>query len=308
MTDSIKPNKRNNQALIIFVLCCFICIAFRNELNESIRFGIKLAAGSVIPSLFPFFVISDYLSKNIDYGNTGIAASVFERCFGIPKQGLYAFILGNLCGFPLGVRCAAELYKNGCLSKEECERLCAISNNPSLAFVISVVGASMLKDIFLGVLLYISVLASTFITGIIFKQKCEKIEFCDFNYRQSFSISESIKNAGWSSVSVSSFIVFFSAIIGIVKKIITYKDALAIVAMLLEIGNGALLLTSSTGFSTKISFGLCGFALAFSGFSVHLQAFSFLPTDISRKKYLLIKFIEGVISFVISFLLLFFVF
>ena len=57
-------------------------------------------------------------------------------------------------------------------------------------------------------------------------------------------------------------------------------------------------------YATRITLGkltnpLLAFALGFSGFSVHMQVFSFLPKEISKIKYLITKFIQGFLSAII---------
>ncbi len=292
--------KKKYGSAAIFAGCVLVCLLFREEIKEAIIFGIRLSAGSVIPTLFPFFVISDYISKNIDYAEPGQAALLFSRLLGVSASGFYAFVLGNVCGFPLGVRCAGELYEKGAISKEECELLSGISNNPSLAFTVSLVGGVFLGSFTKGAVLYLALLLSTAITGKIFAHKGKLCQNTVFIQGQSFDIAESVKSAGLSSVTVSSFIIFFSGIIGLLKQLLPEGTPLLLSAVLLEVGNSTLLLSECT-LPFPLIFSLFGFALGFSGLSVHLQAFTFLPEDISRKKYLLIKLSEGVLCSFISF-------
>ncbi len=292
---------------VIFAVLCAVCIVLRDTLRNSILLGIKLSVNSIIPTLFPFFVISDFISKNSDHNDSSILGDLFERIFKIGKAGLIPFLLGNICGFPLGVKYASELYGNGQISKGECTTLSGISNNPSFAFCISVVGAVFLGNALHGLVLYITVFISTVITGLIFSFKRQKTKYSAFNKRQKFVISNSIRDAGTSSLCVASFIIFFSGVTGIIERLVKCKGLFLISALLLEVGGGTAALSGSVLYSKSLTFALFGFALGFSGLSVHLQAFAFLPEDISKRKYLLMKLTEGAIAFIISYILSFFV-
>ena len=82
MTE-IKAQKKNAlRAVITFTALTLICIIFRRELSESILLGMKLAAVGVIPGLFPFFVISDYVFCNIEALSSGRVSLLFEKIFG----------------------------------------------------------------------------------------------------------------------------------------------------------------------------------------------------------------------------------
>ena len=50
---------------------------------------------------------------------------LFEKLFKINGEGVGAFLLGLICGFPTGVRITKELFENGRISKDEFERLVA---------------------------------------------------------------------------------------------------------------------------------------------------------------------------------------
>ncbi len=304
----MTAEKSNKIVLILFAAFSCICIFLREKISESIIFGIKLSATSIIPTLFPFFVISDYLSQSLIFSENSMISKGFEKFLKIDRRAFYAFLLGNLCGFPLGVRCGKELYENGVIGKNEYERLSGLSNNPSMGFTVSVIGASLLGNLWLGILLYFSIIISTVLTGFIYSFKGEKERKFDIIYEQKFDLSKSIKSAGMSSISVSSFIIFFSAIIGIIKSFIKYEPLTIILGLLTEIGNGAIMLASVSYFPQPILFSLIGFGLGFSGISVHLQAFSYFDATISKKKYLSIKFTEGAIAFIITYFISIFVF
>ena len=293
--------------IVFFSLSAFIII-FASAVTDAVSYGIRLSVLRVIPSLFPFFILSDYFVSTVNIPSDSPPSRLFEKIFGISSSGLGAFVIGAVGGFPLGVRCAAEEYRRGNLTKEELEGIVGIVNNPSPAFVIVSVGCLMLGDIGLGFLLYLSMLLSVAITGVLFRQKRRKSSFTNVISRQSFDLSRSIKEAGYSSLAISSYIIFFSAVVGALSVVIKSEAVLAILSSLFEIGNATSRLALSP-LSYPLKIAMIGFALGFSGLAVHMQAFSLLDTEVRKGKYIIMKLLEGflcaAIAFVISSVALF---
>ena len=149
-------------------------------------------------------------------------------------------------------------------------------------------------------MLYISVLISAILVAIIFAKKSEKTQNTDFNIEQNFTLVDSIKNAGLASISISSYIIFFSTAIGLVRSITDSEIIILIFSSLSEVGNAASAITKSSYLPPVCSYGLLGFSLGFSGLSVHLQAMSFIPPEVSKKRYLIMKILQGIFAGALS--------
>lgn len=292
-----KQLQMKNHPFYFLVLGCLtIFIMYSKTIAESISQGISLAMLSIVPSIFIFLVFSDFLASNAEK----IPHSKFiSKLFSIPIGCEGALACGVICGFPCGVKYAVKLYEGGLLTKDELERVIGLVNNPSLAFVISAVGNGIFNSKKIGLMLFVSVLTSVIITAHLYKSTSKEIAICEHISEQTFSFSKSIKSAGLSSIIVSSYIIFFSAVLGILKK--TFKSTIfaALLAAILEIGNTVSIL-KTPGFDSNISFIILGFALGFSGISVHLQTIDILPENVSLKKYYVIKITQGIICAIIA--------
>ena len=291
-----------NAPIIIFAVTVAILTFNASHVRESIINGIRLSALSVIPSLFPFFILSDFLSAKYQPKNR-IFSNLVCRIFGITQASIGCIILGLVCGFPLGVKSATELYANKQIDRDECERLCIIANDPSFAFVVSGVGAGMFNSVLTGIILYVSVIASTVSIGLLSKRKEQKSLKSDNISRQRFDLSLSIKSAALSSIYVSSYIIFFSGVLGIVSSFCKNELLKILFSSVLEIGNAASVISKSKLLSPILSIALTSFALGFSGLSVFMQAVSYLPPEISKGKLLGYKLIQGAISAVFTIVL-----
>jgi len=164
----------------------------------------------------------------------------------------------------------------------------------------------MLGDIFLGSLLYLSVVFSSVIIGVITRSKCDNLPDCNVIFGQRFVLSDSIKAAGFSSITVSSFIIFFSGVLGIVKSLFKSPTVALIFGIFLEVGGASASIISSP-LDKGLILPLLAFSLAFSGLSVFFQALCFLPSEISRAKLLFFKLLQGILAAIIVLLLSIFV-
>ena len=76
--------------------------------------GIELCITTVIPSLFPFFVLSGVITSSISEKKIP-ALSIFCRWMKIPDHALPLMLVGLLGGYPIGAKTAAPAY---------CAKLC----------------------------------------------------------------------------------------------------------------------------------------------------------------------------------------
>lgn len=305
MTSQIlTKQKRPSKVSFVSVLCILLMplmLFFSNSIKQGARLGLDLSLGTIIPTLFPFFILSDLW---VSYAtiNGGIISKAYSRLFGVSSSTLPAYLLGSLCGFPLGIKAAVSLYDSGLISKDELERLSGFANNPSAAFVISGIGAGLYKDIWIGVRLYLAVLFSSLFVGLLFRLKENNSTNIEVISRQSFDLVKSIQSAGVSSLSVCCYIVFFSSVIGLLAEIIKNPLILAIASSFLEITNASSLSVGLTTSYPSVNYLITAFSLGFSGLSVHMQIFALLPAETSKSRYLLMKLIQGILCSIITFL------
>lgn len=298
-SQSIASNKASARKLIISLmlfLCVLLSVLFAENIADSVRVGMALCASSIIPAVFPFMILSDAIVTYMSFEKSGFLKRLFEKLFKVNGTGLTAFICGTLCGFPLGVKSAIDLYRRGSISKDEAERLIGFANNTGPAFLIAGVGASMRGSVRDGVLLYFSLLASAVLVGMLFGIKKYKSEFFSINTEQKFDIVESIKSSAINTLYICAFIVFFSVVVGLIKNAVSYEGLLAAMLPFVELGNAASFL-SKCSLSDTASLALTGFSAAFSGISVHMQSLIFIKeTDISTRLYFPMKLLQGVFA------------
>lgn len=296
----VKPfnqgNVTRNISSILCISLAVLMISFGKAIKDSIYNGLLFSLTTIIPTLFPFFILSDLWTSLFYVNPDGKVCRCFEKMFRANGCAITALISGLICGFPIGVKVLSELYREEKISKQEFEYISGFVNNPSSAFVISGIGAGIYKDIKIGILLYLSIIVSSVITGFIFRPRKISRTKSRENTRQSFNFTESIKNAGLTSINVISCIIFFSALIGFISAIINNDVIVNAISLVLEVTNAVEMISDAGHLALSIKLILTSFALGFSGLSVHIQAFGFMPREISKARYLIMKLTQGVIS------------
>ena len=164
MTANFLGKKKDTAVSSLKTSLCFILLSislcFTNSLKEGVIYGLKICFTNIIPSLFPFFILADVWMSLIRIPPSSLLSKIC-RFLGINNELIDTFLIGNICGFPLGAKMATTKYSEGLMSKEELEAIIPLCTNPSLAFVVSGIGAGLLGNIKMGCILYFSTIISS---------------------------------------------------------------------------------------------------------------------------------------------------
>ncbi len=102
--------------------------------------GLTQWATRMVPTLFPFMIISSMMiHTGVDTYITKTLKPFLKQLFPCSANGLYAIVMGFLCGFPMGARATCDLRKNRKISKSEAEYLLAFCNNIGPTYFLGVV-------------------------------------------------------------------------------------------------------------------------------------------------------------------------
>lgn len=282
------------------IIICFFMLYRSYELKQGVIEGLNQSFQIIIPTIFPFLILSDLWTAYFTVSNDSLVSRMFKKIFHISPNGIIAFLCGAICGFPLGVKIARSIYERDEISADQLTFLSGFCNNPSLAFIVSGVGLGLFGSTGVGIRLYLCCMASAIFCGILFRSDDQKSNNLPYKPRQSFDLVVSIKNAGMSSIIISSYIVFFSAVFSSVKSMINSQILSALISSLLEISTASKYILHASDISFILKKLFIGFAIGFSGLSVHLQAFSILPKECSRARYLVMKATQGLICSILS--------
>lgn len=315
-----------NQIITIFItLFIILFIINLNTCMQSTFTGLNLVIKAILPTIFPFSVICNLI---IHYDGISFYSNILGPIICKPLKlsncSSFPIVASLLCGYPLGCKYCCDLYELGCISKEEYLRLLNIASNASPIFLIGSVGTAMLGNIKYGFILLLGNYLAPLIIGFFTKKNTHEFNNSneyplkiDGSYNFGIIIKTSIENAINTTLQVGAFVIIFSIIIGIIKNNslinIIFNNVEKLLSLSpnslygiflgsIEYTNGCKILTS---ISSSIIFKLSAisFICSFSGLSIIGQISSFTGKfNVSLKKYSFIKFIQGIISFIITFI------
>ena len=215
--------KKTRWRMPLCLLLCLLLLWFLADaagVRASVAGGLRLCAGTVIPALFPFLVVTTLL-LSLGFGEwVSPALAGFMRLFRLPGAASSALLLGLVGGYPIGAKTAADLYQGGLVTQEEGERLLAFCNNSNPVFLISVLGVGIFGSVRAGIWLWLIHIASALFTGLLFRWSGKPAKRQPLSSPSPFravSLSSAFVGAVKSSLagmlSVSAFVVFFYVLV-----------------------------------------------------------------------------------------------
>lgn len=293
-------------AVIIFperyVNCCFQ--------------GFAMWAECVLPSLFPFMVITLILVKS---GVAEKAALPLKRVTGklkFPPAAASCFLLAVCSGYPAGSRVVGEFCESGVIDRRDCGKVAYLCSSSGPLFIIGSVGFKMFGDKLLGLKILIAHVTAITLVSILIslfskpsKSSSAKRVPPDKNvlYNSFYGAVTAVCVAG-------GFIAFFyvaAAVIAdfrlfypletVLKIFMDESSASAVCAGIVEATTGCRALAASGG---KLAAALAGFLITFGGISILLQQLSYLtPVGVNPFKFIGVKFIQAALCFLILLLI-----
>ncbi len=320
-------DRRRTAGNILSALACAALCAgllfFPAESVEAAKRGLRMCAELIVPSLFPFFVLSSFMIElGLAEALGGLARPVMRGVFGLGGSCSLPFLLGFVGGYPVGARAAIDLYERGEISRGEALRLLSFCNNSGPAFILGVIGAGVFCDSRAGLLLYLVHFVSSVAVGVIFRgyrvgkeTKPEK-ELPKQKVAKSVAacFTSSVGGAFSSVLGICGFVVFFSVAIrllilsGLIPAAakgaafllrplgVTAASAEELISGMIEMTSGVSALRGAAG-SLERNAVMAAFMLGWAGLSVHFQVLAFLTkSGLSSKTYILGKLLHAVIS------------
>ena len=310
-----EMNMRLKQLIPLAAACCAMAalVFCPAEAAECAHDGLQLCAEMLIPSLLPFFVVSGLLRA---WGLPGILGRLLEApaawLWGVDGACVSAFLLGALGGYPLGAATISQLRADGAISREEGERALAFCSNTGPAFLVGAAGTGVFHSRSAGLLLYGAHVLAAVLVGMLVSKRSGIETPRERSYIAAASVSkalpEAVEQAAGAMLSVSAFVVLFSAAAGLLEHI-GYLPALAgrlsadtgmeltaarsLLTGLLEIGSG---LGAMRGLAPTVgNLALCAFLLSFGGLAVWCQTLGVIAeSDLTGRYYLPGKLLQGV--------------
>lgn len=286
----------------MFYLVCVMLVLFPAASAQGAREGLKLAFNSVLPSLLPFAVFSTaVIQSGASRVLSSFASRAFVRLFNLPPVGATAFITGLFGGYPSGVKAICDMGEKGEITQDEAEKLLSFCNNPGIVFMVSVVGIGAFGSAARGAELYIAIVISSILTGVMmrgggarYERLCVRDEIKAYRNGKKSSalvLGKSVSSSALAMANVVSAIVVFNSVIE-AFSLTRYPLLCGIV----EMTRGVFLAGEAKNLP------LAAFFAAWGGISVHAQSSAVVSAlELDMKKYFIGKALGAILAFVITY-------
>ncbi len=298
-----------NFIVILFTVIVFLEIIINNkDVYNIIKNSIYTWINVLVPSLFPFFIISDIL---IDYNIIKYIPKqirlIMCKVFRISEAGLTILLLSLISGFPSNARNARTLYDKGKISEKEASYVLMFTHFSNPLFILTTVGLIFFKNRKLGIVILLSHYLANIILGIIIRgprevfDKGSSLEKEDPDQGFGKILTNSIRHAIDTLLLIFGTLTIFLVIAGLIisKFNLSGYKAMAIKGILeMTMGLQELSLLKVSPLGKAI---ISSMMISFGGLSVHMQVLSQIAgTKIKYYYFLLGRIFQGIIAGVLA--------
>lgn len=295
--------------LIIFFL--FEIFDHTNIISNIFLESSKLWFYNLLPTLFPFFIITDLLSN---YGFIYYISKLFGKVmklFNLNKKSSYAFFMSIISGFPGNSKLIKELLDNKEINEQEATKLLTFTHFSNPLFIIGTIGTMFLNNKNLGILILIIHYLTNIVVGLLFRNIYKKEINNINNNQQSIKLPfikiliKSINNSISTMLLIYGIIIVTSLLVNIISvnlNISLYVKG--ILTGLIEMTQGLKLISELT-IPITIKITIITFFLSFGGISIHMQIMGILSEyKINYFIYLISRIIHASVSSILIFLIM----
>ena len=299
--------RRKNYFIFSGILLGFLYLFLSpRQASAAITDALRLCFQTIIPSMFPYFVLSElFVSLGCAELLGRKLSKIMEKIFHISGTGASPLLLGLVGGYPLGAKTVADLYCSSQLTKADAERLLFFCCNAGPAFIIGVVGGALYRSAMVGISLYLIHVFSALLCGLFISAGKRETHVRQNISKKALPFSgalvHAVDGALHTTGKVCAFILLFSIFIGIEKQVIQNSLFLGILSGLTELSTGCAALAAAE-LSWPLKFTLTSVFLAFGGICVLCQTLAVtVKSQLPMRRYFSGKLLQSIISAAIAF-------
>ncbi len=233
--------------------------------------GIALCIKTVIPALFPFFLLSALLTNAAMGAEFHFLQRIGQLC-GIPKGSESILLTGLLGGYPVGAQSIAQTYAAGQLRKEDARRMLGFCSNAGPAFIFGI-SSVLFENRSVPLILWLIHIVSALVTGILLPYRSLKGAICPL--QQQIGIGQALHKSLSVTGTVCGWVIIFRILLSFLSRWFMWllSPMLQIILTgLLELTNGYIRLAEID--NNSLRFVLASIFLAAGGICVCLQTVS----------------------------------
>ncbi len=299
-------------AAILLLLFGGVLLIFPDRYIPVCFGGICLWAECVLPSLFPFMIITSLL---ISLGAADAAAKPLRGLsykLKLPAAALPLFLMSVCSGYPAGSRLLYEYAQRGLLSPSDCKKLAPLCSACGPLFALGTVGFKAFGGGSAGVKLLCACLISVISTSLVFCLFCKNSDKTPLPAAKDSHNDNVLYSSFCGGVNASlvagGFICFFYTL---AKVLDDFKIFTPLTAALSPVFGGGVASAIGTGlceatcgcFKAAAAGGFfalpaAGFLMTFGGVSIILQQLCYLtPCGVKAPFFIAFKFVQGIVCF-----------
>lgn len=154
----------------LFILLTVSLAVFPQQGLEAARDGLKIFWEIVLPSLLPFFVLSEILlGLGVVHFFGVLLEPLMRPLFNVPGAGAFALSMGLVAGYPMDAVITGKFRRLGLCTRIEGERLLAFTNTADPLFMFGAVAVGMFGYPQLGMTIALAHYLAAFSVGLIFR-------------------------------------------------------------------------------------------------------------------------------------------
>ena len=303
-----------------YVLLCLALLAFGGAIIiyperyvTSCFQGFAMWAECVLPSLFPFMVITLIAVKTGLAEKASLPLKKVTGVFKLPPSAAACFILSVCSGYPAGSRTVSEFYESGVISKPDCSKLAYLCSTSGPLFIIGSVGFKMFGDKLAGVKILIAHVFAVTVISILLSvfsksssnapaKRAQKDNNLLYNTFYGAVVSVCVAGGFIAFFYVlAQFFADFSLLYPLQKFLNLFlgEDVSSAVSLgIIEATTGCRALSQAG--CGKIEIALAGFLITFGGFSILAQQLGYLTKiGVKSLKFIAVKLLQAVLCFFI---------
>lgn len=258
--------------------------------------GVALCVRTVIPSLFPFILLSILITGSLAGRQIPLLRPLGKLCR-IPTGGESLLLAGLLGGYPVGAQCVAQAYRTGSLSKSDARRMLGFCSNAGPSFIFGMAAVLFSSPAAAWVLWGIHILAALLTAMLLPGKPGQAVKTAQ---RRQVGISDALQQSLRVMAGICGWVVVFRIVIEFCQRWFLWllpEAGAVLFCGVLELTNGCCML-SQLG-SEGLRFVLCAVMLGFGGACVGMQTVT-VTRGIGTGMYFPGKLLQCLLSFLLA--------
>ena len=230
--------------LIGGVLSCIamlIIIIDGKSAVSSIRGGVDLCLRTVIPALFPFFILSGIMNSCF-LGQTFRFLAPLQRLCKLPAGTESILLIGLFSGYPVGAQLVSEAYAGKCLSKENAMRMLGFCSNAGPAFIFGMLATAFTNPVIPWVLWGTHIVSGLTVGWLL---PGGATDTCALKEKEVISVAKALQNATKNIATVCGWVILFRLMLDFCKGWFLWllpDEIQVLIAGVVELTNGCVML------------------------------------------------------------------